>query len=71
MALQVAISPSYIDADGSMDPKLATLETLDSFAQFCKHIGASDSLYWQKIYTRLNLPYDKTCPRGNEPLRLD
>ncbi len=50
------------------DPKLGKLELLSSFAKYCRHVGAKDPLYWQKIYTRLDLPYSKACPRGNDPV---
>ncbi len=42
----------------------AKLETVSSFANFCRYIGAADPLYWQKIYTHLELEYISDSPRG-------
>jgi hypothetical protein len=44
---------------------LSPLETPESFGNYCKHIGVNDPIYWQKIYTRLDLEYTSTSPRGN------
>ena len=44
---------------------LSPLETPESFGDYCKHIGANDPIYWQKIYTRLGLEYTSASPRGN------
>lgn len=47
------------------DEKFLATETSESFADYCKNIGADDLIYWQKIYTRLGLEYTSTSPRGN------
>ncbi len=49
------------------DKRFADLETIESFGDYCKHVGAEDPLYWQKIYTRIGLEYTSTCPKGNYP----
>jgi len=36
------------------------LEALDSFNNYCWTLNPSDPLYWQKVYTHLDLPYDET-----------
>jgi len=66
-AARIAMMPSPVDEKGFTDPHMASLELLSSFATFCEHVGAADPIYWQKIYTRIGLPYDGGCPRGNEP----
>jgi hypothetical protein len=43
-------------------------DTPSSFRDYCKYIGSKDPLYWQKIYTRLGMPYTRGCPQGNIPL---
>jgi hypothetical protein len=48
------------------DPGFLSQETVSSFAKFCKSLGATDPIYWQKIYTRLGLEYTATSPRGND-----
>jgi hypothetical protein len=53
---------SYIE-----DKKYLSLETSESFGNYCKSLGANDPLYWQKIYTRLGLEYTPTSPKGNAP----
>lgn len=40
-------------------------ETIPSFANFCRHTGADDPLYWQKVYSHLGLQYGPSSPRGN------
>jgi hypothetical protein len=47
---------------------LSPLETPESFGNYCKHIGANDPIYWQKVYTRIGLEYSSSSPRGNEPV---
>jgi len=44
--------------------KFLQLETMESFANFCRHIGRDDPLYWQKIYSHLGLPYNTEYPIG-------
>ena len=41
---------------------------IDSFLDYCRQIGANDSLYWQKIYTHLGLPYEPNSPCGRPKL---
>ncbi|MCX5717391.1 MAG: hypothetical protein NTW44_03600 [Nitrospirae bacterium] len=48
--------------------KFLSLETTQSFGDFCKSIGATDPIYWQKIYTRLGLEYTSSAPKGNAPV---
>lgn len=69
--LQIKMMPSFLDANGNTDPKFASLELITSFAKFCRQVGAADPLYWQKIYTRIGLPYEKRCPQGNDPVFID
>jgi len=47
------------------DKKFLATETSESFADYCRHIGTNDPIYWQKIYTRLGLEYTSTSPRGS------
>jgi len=47
------------------DPSFLTLENMASFARFCESVGASDPLYWQKVYTRIGARYTAYCPQGN------
>lgn len=39
-------------------------ESIRPFYAFCWSLQADDPLYWQKVYTKLGLPYDDTCPKG-------
>ena len=50
------------------DKKFLSLETSESFGDYCKSIGAKDPIYWQKIYTRIGLEYTSTSPNGNSPV---
>jgi len=43
--------------------KFLQLETMESFGNFCRHVGKDDPLYWQKIYTHLGLRYDPDSPK--------
>ncbi len=64
---KLAISPSMLDSDGNFkDSRLASLETTDSFGNFCRSIGASDPNYWKKVYERIGLEHMATSPPGNE-----
>ncbi len=67
------ISPSPFDSSTKTlkDVRLAALETPSSFGDYCQSIGAKDSIYWQKIYTRIRLEYTPASPRGNEPIFAD
>jgi len=50
------------------DPRFLSEETPSSFAAFCRTLGAQNPIYWQQVYTRLNLEYSSTSPRGNLPV---
>jgi hypothetical protein len=52
------------------DKKFLSLETSESFAAYCRGIGAKDAIYWQKIYTHLNLEYTSSSPEGNKLVRI-
>jgi len=40
------------------------VESIAPFYAFCWSLQADDPLYWQKVYTKLGLAYDDTCPKG-------
>lgn len=42
----------------SAPERIPNVETVGSFVNFCRHVGATDPLYWQKIYTHLGLNFD-------------
>jgi hypothetical protein len=64
---KLAIMPSMLDSDGNFkDSRLASLETADSFGNFCRSIGARDPNYWKKVYQRIGLEHTSTSPQGNE-----
>jgi hypothetical protein len=42
--------------------KFLELESIESFGNFCRHVGRDDPIYWQKIYTHLGLRYDPDSP---------
>lgn len=67
-AKTVEIMPSPLDSDGFKDSRVASLETLPSFGAFCKQVGVKGPMYWQKIYTRLELAYTTSSPRANNPV---
>ncbi len=48
-----------------------SLETSESFGAYCRHIGANNPIYWQNIYTHLNLEYTTNSPKGNKPVRCN
>ena len=62
------IRPNPFDENGIKDKKFGSLESIESFASYCKLIGGDDPLYWQKIYTRISLKYTSTSPEGNYPV---
>jgi len=70
--LAAEISPTPLDSSTMTfkDDKLASLETVSSFGDYCKSIGPRDPIYWQKIYTRIGLEYTSQSPRGNKPAQL-
>ena len=49
----------------------AKLESLDSFNQFCWTLDPEDTLYWQNVYTHLELPYDADSPKGMPDLTFE
>ena len=51
------------------DKKFLSLETSESFGDYCKSVGSQDPIYWQKIYTRIGLEYTSQSPKGNCPVR--
>lgn len=67
---KILIWPSPLDSSTKnfKDERLASLETPSSFGDYCKHVGAKDLIYWQRIYTRIGLEYTDTAPRGNAPV---
>jgi hypothetical protein len=48
------------------DQRFLSQETASSFAEYCRRLGADDPLYWQKVYSRLELEYTSDSPRGND-----
>jgi hypothetical protein len=44
--------------------ELGQAETQESFHRFCCSLDHRDPLFWQKVYTRLGLPYDESSPIG-------
>ena len=65
MAETSAFEKRYIE-----DEKYLSLDTSESFGDYCKSLGTNDPLYWQKIYTHLGLEYSSSSPSGNEPVFL-
>jgi len=64
---KLAIRPSMLDSDGNFkDARMASLETVESFGDFCRLIGASDPNYWKKVYERIGFEHTSTSPQGNE-----
>jgi hypothetical protein len=50
------------------DKKFLSRESSESFGNYCKSLGADDPLFWQKIYTRIGLPYSGDAPQQNHPV---
>ena len=46
-------------------------ENFDVFNGFCWSLDAEDILYWQKVYSHLDLPYDQDSPKGMPDLTFD
>lgn len=46
------------------EPVHVSDESIASFAGYCRSLGTQDSLYWQKIYTRIGLDYYSSIPKG-------
>jgi len=64
---KLSIMPRMLDSEGNFkDGRLASLETPDSFGNYCKSIGATHPNYWKKVYERIGLEYTSTSPKGNE-----
>lgn len=49
----------------------SNLKLWTHFDNYCWTLYPSDPLYWQKIYTHLDLPYDETSPVGEPEVALD
>lgn len=66
------ISPRPLDpSTGTFkDERLASLETPSSFGDYCRSVGVNDPIFWQKIYTRIDLDYNSSSPKGNKPVFL-
>jgi len=71
--IKMAIMPQPLDSETQTfkDRRFALLETPSSFGDYCKSLGANDPIYWQKIYTRLDLDYTSASPKGNKPVFLN
>ncbi len=50
-----------------MDDRLASMETISSFGDFCKAVGHSHPHYWANVYKRIGLEYNFLSPSGNSP----
>jgi hypothetical protein len=46
-------------------------ESLASFNEYCWSLNPNEPLYWQKIYTQLDMPYDENSPSGLPEMALD
>jgi hypothetical protein len=51
--------------------KVPNRESFLSFNDYCWSLNPRDPLYWQRIYTHLDLPYDENSPIGEADLALD
>ena len=49
------------------DERFLELETISSFAEYCRFVDPSDPLFWEKIYDRIGLPYSGMISKGNQP----
>jgi hypothetical protein len=49
----------------------ADREAFVTFHDYCWSIESADPLYWQRIYTRLDLPYGETCPTGEPDITIN
>ena len=70
---RIRMSPCFWDNSTLTfkDKRVAASETPSSFGSYCRSVGAKDSVYWQKTYTRIGLEYTSTSPRGNELVFVD
>lgn len=59
-----------MDESSEQYQRWSSLETIESFGNFCKHIGADNGMFWQKIYTHLNLDYTPDSPKGDIELDM-
>ena len=50
---------------GFKDQRMASLECMTSFGDFCKSVGAFDPNYRQKVYARIGLEYPAPSQIGN------
>lgn len=64
---RMAIMPVVLDplTMKLKDERFASLESVSSFGEYCKSIGANDPIFWQKIYSRIGLEYTAASPQGN------
>ena len=64
------IRPRPLDSSGKRlkDERLNELESFESFATFCRHIGANEPLYWGHVYVRIGLKYTSSSPAWNKPV---
>jgi hypothetical protein len=46
-------------------------ESLVAFNEYCWSLEPGDSLYWQKVYTHLDIAYDENSPSGLPEMALD
>jgi hypothetical protein len=53
------------------NPVWGKQEAIDSFNKFCWLLDPKDTLYWQKVYTHLGLPYDSDSPKGMPDITFD
>jgi hypothetical protein len=68
--LNMDISPCPLDESMNFkDKRFASLETMSSFGDYCRHVGSKDPLFWQKIYTRIKLEHTSISPQGNTPVQ--
>ena len=53
------------------DPAWGKQERLGAFCEFCCLLNPEDPLYWQKVYSHLDLPYNQDSPKGTPDLAFD
>ena len=62
---------SLLDDNNPEWQRFLKLEALDSFDNYCWTLDSADPLYWQKVYTHLDLAYDETSQVGEPETALD
>ena len=55
----------FVPGTTEMTPEFGAIETAESFASFCRRIGATDTEYWRKVYDRIGQEFTADCPQGN------